>query len=280
MADTSPVDFDEFNNFVDLCSELDAPPAVEIILSDKPEQKLPRPVKPIIRTRSSGAVTSPQQQRSEQIRDFCQQRHIEDICHFTRIENLKGILTEGLLPRAELEKRPAASRPIFTDELRLDGHTNASCLSISFPNYKMFYRKRLESKDDNLWAVIIYDYSVITRLNCAFTVHNAAAGASIKADLRTRNSVENLAESFGDFGQIQRKELKIPDNYPTNPQSEVLAFERIPANYIKQVIFYSKNSADQWFAKNSAIYPLDKYWYNGGLFKYRMDFAHWKKEVS
>ncbi|MFZ2948541.1 MAG: DarT ssDNA thymidine ADP-ribosyltransferase family protein, partial [Desulfuromonadaceae bacterium] len=212
MADNSALDYDEFDNIEDLCSELDAPPAVEIILSDKPEPNLPHPVKPVIRTRGSGAAASIQQQRSEQIRDFCQQRQITDICHFTRIENLKGIISEGLLPRAELEKRPAESRPIFTDELRLDGHTDASCLSISFPNYKMFYQKRRESKDDNLWAVIIYDYSIITRLNCAFTVHNAAAGGSIVADLKTRNSVESLAESFGDFGNIRRNELNIPEN--------------------------------------------------------------------
>ncbi|MDD2900692.1 MAG: DarT ssDNA thymidine ADP-ribosyltransferase family protein [Desulfuromonadaceae bacterium] len=278
MADNSAIDFDEFDNIEDLCSELDAPPAVEIILSDKPEPNLPHPVKPVIRTRGSGSATSILQQRSEQIRDFCQQRQITDICHFTRIENLKGIITEGLLPRAELEKRPTVCRPIFTDELRLDGHTDASCLSISFPNYKMFYQKRRESKDDNLWAVIIYDYSIITRLNCAFTVHNAAAGGSIVADLKTRNSVESLAESFGDFGNIRRNELKIPENYPTNPQSEVLAFEMIPANYIKRVVFFSSSSANKWINENRANYPLNKLTIDKGKYNFRRDFIHWKKE--
>jgi hypothetical protein len=277
MADTSAVDFDEFDNLVDLCSELDAPPAVEIILPDKPEPKLPRPVKPIIRTRGSVAVTSIQQQRSEQIRDFCQQRQITDICHFTRIENLKGIISEGLLPRAELEKRPAASRPIFTDELRLDGFMDASCLSISFPNYKMFFQKRQESKDDNLWVVIVYDYSVITRLNCAFTVHNAAASVNILKDLRLRNNVESLAESFADFENIQRNELRIPDNYTTNPQSEVLAFEAIPANYIKRVVFFSPTSLNMWLEEHRSIYPRNKITIDKGKYSSRRDYKYWQK---
>ncbi len=277
MADTSAVDFDEFDNLVDLCSELDAPPAVEIILPDKPEPKLPRPVKLVICTRSSGPATSAQQQRSEQIRDFCQQRHITDICHFTRIENLKGILTEGLLPRAELEKRSEGCRPVFPDEMRLDGLTDASCLSITFPNYKMFYQKRQESNDDNLWVVIVYDYSVITRLNCAFTVHNAAASVNLVKDLRSRNNVESLAETFADFGNIQRNELRIPDNYTTNPQSEVLAFETIPVNYIKRVVFFSPASLNKWLEEHRSIYPLNKIAIDKGKYGSRRDYKYWQK---
>ena len=277
MADTSAVDFDEFDNLEGLCSELDAPPAIEISLPDKPEPKLPRPVKPIIRTRGSVAVTSPQQQRSEQIRDLCQQRKITDICHFTRIENLKGIITEGLLPRAELEKRSVDSRPVFPDEIRRDGLTDASCLSITFPNYKMFYQKRRESNDDHLWVVIVYDYSVITRLNCAFTVHNAAASVNIVKNLRSRNNVESLAESFDDFGNIQRNELRIPDNYTTNPQSEVLAFEAIPANYIKRVVFYSPASLNKWLEEHRSIYPLNKIAIDKGKYGSRRDYKYWQK---
>ena len=59
MAEKSAADFDEFDDLEGHSSELDAPPALEIILSDKPKPKFPRPVKPIIRTRGSIAVTSP-----------------------------------------------------------------------------------------------------------------------------------------------------------------------------------------------------------------------------
>ncbi len=278
LVNTEP-GLDELDGLELLGSELDAAPAVEVFLPDKPALNIPHPVKQQLRTRSAVQVISHQEKRSEQITEFCQRRKISDICHFTRIENLKGIISEGLLPRAVLEKRFAVTLPIFTDEFRFDRQKNASCLSLSFPNYKMFYHKRRQSGDDNLWVVIIYDYSAITRLNCAFTTQNAAASVNLNSDVASRNTVESLEELFGDFGSIQRKDLRLPDNYPTNPQAEVLAYEIIPAKYVKKVVFFTQRQAEQWLSENRSIYPLNNYSYNGGMFKYRMDFAFWKKEM-
>ena len=279
MHDNNELKLDVLDGLELLGCELDTAPAVEMVLFDKPELNLPPPIKPQLRTRSSGQASSQQDKRSEQITEFCQRRKISDICHFTRIENLKGIISEGLLPRAVLEKRSAASLPIFTDEFRFDRQKNASCLSLSFPNYKMFWQKRRQSGDDNLWVVVIYDYSTITRLNCAFTTQNAAASVNLNSDIASRNTVENLAELFGDFGSIQRRDLRLPDHYPTNPQAEVLAFETIPAKYIKQVVFFASSQAKQWLSENGQMYPINKYSLNESMFKCRMDFASWKKEM-
>ncbi len=266
-----------FEELEKLGSELDASPASKSTLPDKPELKLPPPVKPLLRTRGSAHV-NPNQRRAEEIRDFCQQRKITDICHFTRIENLRGILTEGLIPRAELENRPPASRPIFVDDWRLDGHTNASCLSISFPQYKMFYSKRRQSGDDDLWVVITYDYSVITRLDAAFINYNAAANYNCGVDVSQRKSVDSLKELFDDFGGVKREHLLIPESYPTNPQSEVLVFDTISTNFIKEVCFYREEPAKKWIAENKEIYPLDTYWMGGPVFNGRRDYAAWRKE--
>lgn len=277
MPDNNELKLDVLDGLELLGSELDAPPAVEIILPGKTQPVMPPPVKPLLTTRGSAQINTQQHRRAQQIAEFCKSRNITEICHFTRIENLKGILSEGLLPRATLESRPAAKLPIFTDELRLDRQRNASCLSISFPNYKMFWQKRKLSGDDNLWVVVLYDYSAITRHNCAFTTQNAAA--NIHSDLASRNTVDHLAELFGDFGTIRRNDLRIPANYPTNPQAEVLAFEMIPAKYVKKVIFFSQIRAEKWLGESHLIYPLNRYSYNGGMFTYRMDFAFWKKEM-
>lgn len=260
-----------------LGSELDAPPSVEVILAAGPSPRLPAPLKPVLRTRSAGV--QPVLQRAKQILDFCQRRKITDLCHFTRVENLKGIFTEGLIPREELDKRPAHLRPLFPDHLRLDGNRDASCLSISFPNYKMFYSKRIASAEDALWAVLIYDYSILTRLNCAFTVHNAASNRIQKNSIKTCNSVDHLKELFADFGTIKRDALGIPNNYPTNPQAEVLAYDLIPTAYIKQVVFFSQRAAKTWLAENKSCYPLNRYWWSGPVFSCRMDFTHWKREL-
>ena len=278
MAGKRPTDYVEFAELEDLRSELDACPSVKTMLEGKSAHKLPTPIKPILRTRGGTQSVSADQSRVEQIRNFCQQRKITDICHFTRIENLQGIFSEGLLPRAELDKRPEHLRPIFPDDLRLDNNRNASCLSISFPNYKMFYLKRLQSRDHALWAVIVYDYSVLTRLNCVFTLHNAATAGIVKENIQTRNTAENLAELFGDFGAIKRNNLRIPDNYPTNPQAEVLIYETVPVNYIKEVNFYDQESAELWMQEYENIYPLDTYWMGGPIFNGRRDYAAWRKE--
>jgi hypothetical protein len=72
--------------------------------------------------------------RASQIRAFCAKRGIVRLVHFARIDNLHGILREGLLSRRALEACPAGQRPRFNDPVRLGGDKEAICLSIEFPN--------------------------------------------------------------------------------------------------------------------------------------------------
>jgi hypothetical protein len=75
--------------------------------------------------------------RTNEIRAFVAERQIEYLVHFTRIENVTSILQYGLLPRDQLEKilGPLSRQVIVNDHQRFDEHQNASCLTISFPNY-------------------------------------------------------------------------------------------------------------------------------------------------
>jgi hypothetical protein len=75
--------------------------------------------------------------REAQIQQICDERDIETLVHFTRVENLSSILQNGLLSRKALET--SGQQFLFNDPDRIDGHKEAICLSISFPNYKMFY---------------------------------------------------------------------------------------------------------------------------------------------
>ena len=61
------------------------------------------------------------EKRSRDIQEFCEQRNIRTLIHFTRVENLRGILTHGLLSRAELEHMQLDLSPIFNDQKRVDG---------------------------------------------------------------------------------------------------------------------------------------------------------------
>jgi hypothetical protein len=98
------------------------------------------PLAAFVPVRPSGISPMTDTKRRDMIRAYCATRRIDTLVHFTRLENLVGILAEGILPRSTLEGRP--SGVIFNDDIRTDNHKEAVCLSISFPNYKMFYKYR------------------------------------------------------------------------------------------------------------------------------------------
>lgn len=91
------------------------------------------------------------QLRASEIQKICQMYGIEVLVHFTHIANLNSILQHGLLGRAQLESMSWLEPPKYNDTYRLDGQREAICLSISFPNYKMFYKYSFNNRSD--WVV-------------------------------------------------------------------------------------------------------------------------------
>lgn len=94
--------------------------------------------------------------REFQIQQICVERGIQTLCHFSRIENLKSILQRGLVGRSILED--IEIQFLWNDRDRYDRCPEANCLSISFPNYQMFFRLRktkekIEGVNDSQWIV-------------------------------------------------------------------------------------------------------------------------------
>lgn len=85
------------------------------------------------------------------MQDEVKNRGIEYLWHFTKIENLDSILRNGLIPRGVLSAQGINVN--FNDHHRLDRQVNANCLSIGHPNYKMFYRLRVQDSSQ-LWVVL------------------------------------------------------------------------------------------------------------------------------
>lgn len=50
---------------------------------------------------------------------------------------------------------------VSTDDQRLDGLENCTCLSVSFPNYKMLYKKTNEDPDYPIALLEIYAESFL-----------------------------------------------------------------------------------------------------------------------
>ena len=214
------------------------------------------------------------QERSKRIAEYCSTKGIVHLIHFTKIENLKGILQQGLINRKELSRLPESERPIFNDQERFDSHTEAVCLSISFPNYLLFNKWKNQKPDD--WAVILLYPSLLWELDCAFCQNNAASSIISRIPLEQRKTFEALVQMFTDEENVSREELVIPGNFTTNPQAEVLVFDTIPVKYIHCVNFRSISAMKAWqnlnsYPENISLVASDTY------FKPRRDWPNWQK---
>lgn len=215
-----------------------------------------------------------QEKRSLNIKEYCLQNKIINLIHFTKIQNLQNIIQNGLINRSSLIHSLDQSLLNFNDEMRLDGHPETICLSISFPNYKMFYK--YNHLDQNNWVVLELDPAILWELDCAFCQENAASDNMKHLSIEKRKEYESLTQMFGDFSSIFRKDLDIPNNYPTHPQAEVLVCNNIQPKYIKTVHFKSLDSFNNW--KN--IYGPQPYIpviLNTKYFSPRKDYSKWKK---
>lgn len=212
------------------------------------------------------------EQRAKQIRHICTERGIENLVHFTHIQHLRSILKKGLLGRNALNQLTQQHKPSYNDEMRLDGHAEAICLSISSPNYRMFYK--YSHKKPQEWVVLLIDAAILWELDCAFCQNNAASSSMINKPLVDKKKVSEFRKMFDDFNQIYREQLNIPKNFPTNPQAEVLVFEPIAPRYIKEVHFYDKEARQKWHGENLGAYQM-KLVVNQQFFRPRQDHLKW-----
>lgn len=201
--------------------------------------------------------------------EILRERNIRNIIHFTRAENLLGILDKGLLPRMALDE----DESIFNDAYRYDNCENAICASIEFPNYKMFYTLRLNEPGTE-WVVLILDASILLDFQCAYCETNAGSEEMYSMSLSNRMGTDAFLRMFAANSDGRRREdLGIPDYYPTNPQAEILIFGEIPIDYIKCIIFDSYLTLGKYRPyipeKIKAIVDRDYYFA-------RKDYKHWQ----
>jgi hypothetical protein len=187
--------------------------------------------------------------RIGEIKRICAERDIRNLVHFTRIKNLTGILTYGLIDRNTLDLELLETPFVPNDENRLDGQKSAVCLSISFPNHLMFKKYKMDF--DSRWAVILLRPSILWERDCAFFSENAASKQAGLISIDERRKGSQLSDMFCEnYAGISRASLDIPTCYATNPQAEVLVFGGIPTSYIETVHFYTIDSIDEWRRDN------------------------------
>ncbi|MDD3353930.1 DarT ssDNA thymidine ADP-ribosyltransferase family protein [Zoogloea sp.] len=159
------------------------------------------------------------------------------LVHFTNVKNLSSILSIGLHPRVNSEKYNFF--PTVNDTLRLDGRLEATSLSIGFPNSRMFFKYRKQSEQD-YWAVLVIDRSVLWKKTCAFCKYNAADARISSMTLDDLSSHRSLLGMFEDLpSPNSRREQGLYQYDPTDVQAEVLAFGIIPKSMIVGIVFDS-----------------------------------------
>lgn len=212
------------------------------------------------------------EQRAKQIRHICTERGIENLVHFTPIHNLRSILEKGFLGRNALENLTHQHQPRYNDDMRFDGQTEAICLSISFPNYRMFFKYSHNNRQE--WVVLLLKSAILWELECLFCQDNAASSYVKNKPLGDKKKVSEFKQLFDDFNQIYRAQLNIPKNFTTNPQAEVLVLEPIAPKYIKEVHFYNNEARQKWHGENLLAYQ-QKLVISKQFFKPRLDWSKW-----
>lgn len=197
------------------------------------------------------------------IKNICDRRDIRHLIHFTKLENIPGILNIGILSKEYMDE--IGLKYVFNDNLRLDGMYNSISLSISFPNYKMFYKYRMRELDKE-WAVILISPSILWEEDCLFCKYNAA-------DRRIRGIAENLGtpdELEGMFNrEIESEMSNLKSSYTSDPQAEVLVYNNISPRKIEKIIVQN-NRAYELVNKITNHKFNQKFEIEGSYFKARM----------
>lgn len=177
----------------------------------------------------------------QDIRAEVERRGIPHLVHFTRCENLRSIFRHGLLSVSDC--RAQGIHAVRNDMMRLDGKPEGISLSVTFPNYRMFYKYRqVEPTAD--WAVLLLSVSILWEKECAFFKYNAADARMRGLSREHSATALALREMFENSSAPRPPWLRPYD--PVDPQAEVMAYEAIEPDLIETVAFETKDAAEKW----------------------------------
>ena len=217
-------------------------------------------------------------ERQEAYRYLVEERDVQYLMHFTPVENIQSILDNGIIPRYYLMRD--RKNVVVTDEKRLDDRPDCTSFSISFPNYRMMFKKHNNFR----FALIFVDPAVLLDMSIdqIYYLPDNAARMS-KYGIDNLKGLDALKDLFStpvktNIGMKTREELDIPECFPSNPQAEVFIRGTVKPKYIKAVVvddpFYAKA------LRNKLRLPPD--WdesmvgHSISYFKPRVDSKYWQ----
>lgn len=221
----------------------------------------------------------------DKVLEVVKKRKIEHLIHFTRIENLSGILQHGLVPVSMHEKMKIKS--IRNDEKRYDQRRDCTSCSIGFPNWQLFYSFQIRDLAAR-WVIIRLKPEVLFSpqgINL-FCKTNAARVLPKCTNFTTLCTITAFEGMFCDpimtskDQSISRAALQIPDYMTTDPQAEILVSDIIDTKYIDSICFKDPDDIKQYIQNYGAsVLKLYDYSSRSFLFEPRKDYKLWEKET-
>lgn len=217
-------------------------------------------------------TTNSKDREKEKLKQRVIDRKIKRLVHFTSVNNLTSIFNHGLLPISTLSERGIGY--YYNDQYRIDNCLDASCLSISRPNYGLLTSCKINCKPGIDWVILVVKKEVLWRKDCAFCTENAASNKVRKVPVSERKGPKAFDQLFHEYeGKPLRRELRLKRAETTHPQAEVLVFDTIEPLLIKGVIFEYESIKNRYIhiiPNNVSIHVRKDY------FEPRGDYAHWK----
>ncbi len=216
------------------------------------------------------------QEQKRNIERIIKSRKVNYITHFTPLDNLSSIINDGIIPRDWLDTQFRKYK--FCDDQRLDNKTDASCLSIGLPNYRFFYSLRKHRYPSRTWCVVLLDPKVLWELDVAFYFTNAANHTVRDRSVdgfKTPQALEKMFDSSVHDRTHLEMNFDLPSYCTTDPQAEVLVFDKIDPSYIKHIVFegdipFSFRKQSKIPCSSAPAYGLNTY------FGPRCDYSFWK----
>lgn len=212
------------------------------------------------------------------IEDYLDSQNITELIHFTSMDNLSTILQYGLLSVANQEKMGLKSIRSDPGNQLIDFIS----LSISFPNYLMLWNK-LHHLDIN-WIMLTVSPNILVKKyhDVLYCPHNATKYLKYIFNYQEQlKGIVGLQRLFSDrittkAGEKTRTDLALSDNFPSNPQAEVLVKECISAEHITGILAPSNDVLKdiEILIKSRNLNISSSY--SREYFSYRHDYAYWK----
>lgn len=185
-----------------------------------------------------------------QIKAFCIERGIEELLHFTTVENLQSVLDLGLNSKSyngEIFKHHKSN-----DMNRFDGREHMISLSISYPNDLMFYKYRM-AEPNQKWVVLSLPSKILWELECLFCYRNAATKEISSQPDESLSGIDALEKMFTFEGGGPGPE------YPSDSQAEVLVMSHIPSDYINNIYVQNIEDVD---SRYRSVVTADGFYFN------------------